>query len=139
MSCQSSSYPVIELRLPQYGYQSVDYYWYTVPDETDIDPDTGEPVREPVDLTGYTARMTVRSAYGAAEVFTLTTGGSGITLGTTDGKITIVFDEDNTALLVTTSTIKSYVADLLMINGSGNPHRLLDFIILPRPGATQLP
>lgn len=63
--------------------------WYATPvwldaRETEIDPDNSTPL----DLSGYTARMQVRSKTGKNLMYELTTENGGLTLGGANGTIT---------------------------------------------------
>ncbi|VTS03577.1 hypothetical protein [Gemmata obscuriglobus] len=78
------------------------FTWTTGPDRSN---------QTPVDLTGYTAEMAIRS--GQTVVISLTTGNSGIALGTTDGRITLNIDASDTATL----TAANAEYDLLLASG----------------------
>lgn len=74
----------------------------------------------PVNLTGYTARMQLRPSVSSETVLLdLTTENGGITLGGATGEITLHFTESNTSPLV-----KGGVYDLEMIIG-GKVKRLV--------------
>ncbi len=74
----------------------------------------------PVNLTGYTARMQLRPSVSSETVLLdLTTENGGITLGGATGEITLHFTESNTSPLV-----KGGVFDLEMIIG-GKVKRLV--------------
>jgi hypothetical protein len=76
----------------------------------------------PVDLTGYTARMQIRETVDDEDVvLELTTENGGITLGGTNGQITLLIDADDTAAL----TVDKAVYDLELIDGSGIVTRLV--------------
>lgn len=69
----------------------------------------------PINLTGYTARMQVRSDYDASTaVLTLTTENGGITLGGSAGTIVITASATDTAAL----SASTYVYDLELVLGS---------------------
>jgi tRNA threonylcarbamoyladenosine modification (KEOPS) complex Pcc1 subunit len=69
----------------------------------------------PVDLTGYTARMHVRTAVGTATTtIELTTANSRITLGGAAGTITLQLTATDTAALAA----KRYVYDLELVSGA---------------------
>jgi len=78
------------------------------------------------DLTGYTARMHVRTAIDAANtIITLTTSNSRITLGSnaaTKGQITLNISAADTANL----TPAIYVYDLELVSGGGVVDRLIE-------------
>lgn len=87
-----------------------------------------------VNLTGYTAAMTLRSAYNATgTVLYLATGGSGITLGGTAGTITITAAATATAALTAPST---GVYDLELTTGA-TVYRLLEGGFTITPEATK--
>lgn len=76
----------------------------------------------PVNLTGYTARMMMRTAVNAPLPFvTLTTENGGITLGGMAGTIALLI----TATTTTSITPTAGFYDLELIDGSGNVTRLL--------------
>lgn len=78
--------------------------------------------KQPVDLTGYTARMHVRSRVDAsATIVELTTVNSRIALTTATGKIALTISASDTAGLTT----GTHVYDLEMVYGS-NVYRLLE-------------
>lgn len=81
---------------------------------------TGDP-KNPVDLTGYTARMQIRKKYGSSILLELTTENSRISLGTTAGTIQIIISASDTAAIDWSSAIY----DLELISGSGIVKRLL--------------
>ena len=75
-----------------------------------------------VNLTGYTARMQVRSTLeSATTVVELTTANSRITLGGSAGTITLTISATDTAAL----TAGRGVYDLELVSGSGIVTRLL--------------
>lgn len=75
-----------------------------------------------VNLTGYTARMQVRSTLeSATTVVELTTANSRIALGGTAGTITLTISATDTAAL----TAGRGVYDLELVSGSGIVTRLL--------------
>lgn len=78
---------------------------------------------QPVDLTGYSARMQVRQRYvSTSTVLSLTsTPAAGITLGTTNGQITIQVSATSTAAVAA----GEYRYDLELVSGSGVVTRLL--------------
>jgi FlaG/FlaF family flagellin (archaellin) len=75
---------------------------------------------DPVDLTGYTARMPVRAKSDDTLMLDLTTENSQIVLGGTDGTIDLDLDEDVTAALA----LKSGRHNLELIPPSGETRRL---------------
>lgn len=91
----------------------------------------------PVDLTGYSAKMQVRQAYGAAStLLDLNTTSGGIALGGTAGTITITATATEMAGITVPNTPGVppqlfAVYDLVLTDPSGNPIRKLEgqFII----------
>lgn len=82
-----------------------------------------DPARNAINLTGYTARMHVRTAANAAStVLELTTGNGRITLGGTAGTVNLTVDANVTANL----TPSLYVYDLEVISGAGEVTRLVE-------------
>lgn len=72
-------------------------------------------VGDPINLTGYTARMQVRADYDSTTaVLTLTTENGGITLGGSAGTIVITA----TATATTALSASTYVYDLELVLGS---------------------
>jgi hypothetical protein len=79
--------------------------------------------RVPYNLTGYTARMQVRStAASSTIVLELTTANSRITLGGTAGTVNLLVAADVTAAL----TPGLYVYDLELVSGGGEVTRLIE-------------
>ena len=77
---------------------------------------------DPIDLTGYTARMQIRrSVNNPAVLADMTTENGGITLGTTDGKIALELTAEHTSEI----SAKAGVYDLELIDGDGFVTRLL--------------
>lgn len=88
----------------------------------------------PIDVTGYTARMQVRASVAAPEVLLeLTTEDDNIVMGTTDGKITLVLTDVETAALVWVSG----VYDLEVESTTGVVTRLLKGTITVDPEVTR--
>ncbi len=78
--------------------------------------------KQPVDLTGYTARMQVRARTDASTtIVELTTANSKITLTPSTGKIALTISASDTASLAA----GTYLYDLEMVNGSA-VYRLLE-------------
>jgi len=69
----------------------------------------------PIDLTGYTARMTVRDKIGGTELFSLTTENSRIVVDPVNFKITLAMTATETAAFVWTKG----VYDLEVVSASG--------------------
>ena len=80
----------------------------------------------PINLTGYTARMMVRTTIDAPTPFiTLTTENGGITLGGTAG--TVVLNMSATATAALTESIGLY--DIELVSGAGVVTRFLQGIV----------
>ncbi len=88
---------------------------------------------DPINLTNYTARMTVRDAYGGLVLITLTES-AGITLGGGTGLITIRIE----AAVTATFAAGNYVYDLLTISGAGTALKPIRGEFKVWPGATTL-
>lgn len=86
-----------------------------------------------VDLTGYTARLQLKSSRSldAAALITLTSG-SGITLGGAAGTIAIVITDEQTATLAAGTVYYS----VLLIPGSGAAFHLLEGKMTVKEGVT---
>lgn len=84
----------------------------------------------PVDLTGYTANMQFRSNPLSTTI--LYDASSDITLGTTNGTITLTIPASAT----TTFTWWSALYDLILTDSSGNVTRLLQGSVTVTPGVT---
>lgn len=83
--------------------------------------------QEPVDLTGYTARMMVRTSVGSDDPFiTLTTENGGITLGGVTGSIALYMSATDTEML--TEILGCYDLELVAPSG-GDTTRFLQGII----------
>jgi hypothetical protein len=82
-----------------------------------------DPARNPINLTGYTARMQVRTAANAAStLLELTTSNSRISLGGAAGTVAINVAANVTANL----TPGLYVYDLEVVSGGGEVTRLVE-------------
>jgi hypothetical protein len=79
---------------------------------------------DPINVTGYTAQMQLRTTEEAADppALTLTTENNRITLGGAAGTITLLVTAADTALLAA----GSYVYDLELISGAGFVTRLIE-------------
>lgn len=78
---------------------------------------------DPLDLTGFTARMQVRKTKNATTTLLEATTENGyITVGTTDGTIEIEIPAEITAAI----TAKRGVYDLELISGAGKVTRLIE-------------
>lgn len=82
-----------------------------------------DPAKNPRNLTGYTARMHVRTTADATTtLIELTTANSRISLGGTAGTITLTISATDTAAL----TPGKYVYDLELVSGGGVVDRLIE-------------
>jgi hypothetical protein len=95
---------------------------------------TGDPATA-VDITGYTARLQARVRHSDTDaVLSLTsTPAAGITLGTTNGTITLALTAAETAAL----TPGRYVYDLEMVAPAGTVRRLVEGTITVTPEVTR--
>lgn len=88
----------------------------------------------PVNLTGYTARMQGRQSHtSSSAVLDLTTANSKIVLGGTAGTITLSLSAAETAAV----TQSSLVYDLELVSGGGEVTRLLEGSIILTPEVTR--
>jgi len=94
--------------------------------------DDGSP-GDPFDLTGCVAAMQIRTAVGATPPLVSLTETSGITLGTTDGSISIIITEAQTNLITTTRA--KY--DLHLTFPDGTTRRLLEGKVTITPSITE--
>jgi hypothetical protein len=79
--------------------------------------------RNPVDITGWTARMQVRERYEAESVLlNITTENGGITLGGRAGTIDLYVSDEVTAGFI----VGPHVYDLELINTTGEVTRLIE-------------
>ncbi|HXH24529.1 MAG TPA: hypothetical protein VNI78_04720 [Vicinamibacterales bacterium] len=89
---------------------------------------------QPVDLTGYTARMQARERHGSPTVLLeLTTENGGIQLGGPSGTITLSMSAAQTAAL----TWRRGVYDLELVSPAGVVTRLIEGVITVVPEVTQ--
>jgi hypothetical protein len=88
----------------------------------------------PVDVTGCSARMQVRSVVGSADVLLeLTTANGRIELGDTDGAITLNLSAEETAALAW----RNGVYDLEVVHADSRVRRLLEGSIKVKPEVTR--
>jgi hypothetical protein len=87
----------------------------------------------PVDLTGYTSRMQVRSSFASDTTILNLTSGSGITLGGTAGTILINATAATTAGVAT----GQYVYDLELVSGGSAVTRLIKGTFIVDPEVTK--
>lgn len=87
-----------------------------------------------VNLSGYTARMQIRTSHTAtATLLSLTTENGGITLGGSNGTISL-----NIAAATTAGFIpKEYIYDLELISGNGTVTRIIEGKFLVTPEVTR--
>lgn len=120
--------PDIPLALRQYSTEVKRFVYKTIPEPVDYcDPDE---VAVPVDLTGWTARLSIRDRTTNTIVFTLTSP-TEIVLGA-DGSINITFDNSNTQLL----SGDNYDYDLLLIDPTNEPIRIFGGPVIVIHGIT---
>ena len=82
-----------------------------------------DPAKNPINLTGYTARMHVRTAANAAStILELTSSNTTITLGGAAGTVSMNVAANVTANL----TPGLYVYDLEVVSGGGEVTRLVE-------------
>ena len=87
----------------------------------------------PVNLTSYTARMQVRSAFDSTSPALSFTSGSGITLGGTAGTILVEASAATTAGVA----IGQYVYDLEMVSAGSAVTRLIQGTFMVDPEVTK--
>lgn len=85
----------------------------------------------PIDLTGYTARMQLKTSYSASPALSLTST-SGISLTTTTGEITITMTATQTASL----SAVTYLYDLELVSSAGVVTKLIKGQIQVLPEVT---
>lgn len=76
---------------------------------------------DPVNLTGFTARMQVRKTAASSYAYLVLTSASGLSIDTDDGIITIAVSPASTALI----PAGNYVYDLEVVDSSGYTEKLL--------------
>jgi len=92
-----------------------------------------DPTGVAIDLTGYTARMSLKAAVtDTATLDSLTTGNSRIVLGGAAGTIQIIFSDAVTSAYTFTTALY----DFELIDGSGNVSRLFKGKIIVIPEIT---
>lgn len=96
---------------------------FTYKDENDV----------AIDLTGYTARMQIRSSRTAVGFIEELTTGAGITLGGAAGTIALLISDTDTAAY----TFKTAVYDLELISAGGIVTRLLQGTVTLSTEATK--
>jgi hypothetical protein len=88
---------------------------------------------DPIDLTGYTARMQIRETYASPTPLVSLTTGSGITLEAADGVVNVEITADQTAALAA----RRGVYDLELEDASGFVTRLVEGKVTIRPEVTR--
>jgi len=88
---------------------------------------------DPINLTGYTARMQVRPSYDASTTVLSLTNGSGLTLGGAAGTVTLRVE----AATTTTVSAATYVYDLELQSGGGEVTRLVEGTLEVTPEVTR--
>jgi len=97
---------------------------------------TWETAGTPVNLTGYSARMQVRSNYDSGTAVVSLTNGTGITLGGTAGTILLEMNASTTAALDGTPNTQ-YIYDLELISGASYVTRLVEGSFFINPEVTR--
>lgn len=96
--------------------------------------------RQPVDLSGYTARLWIkRDRYDALPVFALTTENGGISLGT-QGEIDITIPAGETSPLLVPAIDPDgevWFHDMLLVSPDGTVERLYQGVVMVFPGVTR--
>jgi len=75
-----------------------------------------------IDNTSYSANMDIKSAAGGTLIKNLSSSGGEITLGGSNGRITLSLTDAETSAI----TAGRYVYDLELTNGSGSIERLIE-------------
>lgn len=104
----------------------------TLYDDGSYDLIAGEATGEPIDLTGYSARMQIRRNAHSADVLFELTDGDGLTLGDDLGTIRILIDADTSSEW----TWRSGEYDLELVQPSGDPIRLFQGDVKVSPEVT---
>lgn len=94
---------------------------------------TNAPTDDPVDLTGYSARMQIRRNVHSADALLSLTEGDGLTLGDDLGTIRILIDADTSSDWVW----RSGVYDLELVMPTGEVLRLLEGDVKVSPEVTR--
>lgn len=82
----------------------------------------------PINLTGFTAKMQIRWAYGDPAVqLELTSANGGIVLGGVNGTITLVITDIQTTALATGLIRTRGLYDLFLIDPSTSPHTVTKY------------
>ena len=87
----------------------------------------------PIDVTGWSAALTVRSSYGDGAALTIDSGAlGGITVGTTNGRFVVTMTGEQTSQLPGRG-----VYDLLVTPPGSQPIRLVEGSITTTPAVTR--
>lgn len=90
-------------------------------------------LNKPINLTGYSAKMQIRSAIGSVDVLLELTSANGrIQLGTVNGAILLLISAADAALL----TWSSGVYDLILVAPDGTETRLVEGSVTVSQGVT---
>jgi hypothetical protein len=87
----------------------------------------------PIDITGWTAEMMIRTDYSSTTPLVTLSSGSGISLGGTAGTIAIDIPAAETAPLAEGLAIY----DLLLTDATGKPMRLIQGTVTISPAVTR--
>jgi len=87
----------------------------------------------PINVTGYSARMQVRECVASTTAIISLTNGSGITVGTTDGKFTFSISATTTAAY----SAMNGVYDFEIVDGSGNVYLVMSGLFIITPEVTR--
>lgn len=89
--------------------------------------------KKPINLTGYTAKMQVRTTAGGTLLLDANTTNGYIVLGTLNG----VIDFNVPEAIITALTFTSAVYDLVLTPAAGGPIRFIEGKVTVSPGVTQ--
>jgi hypothetical protein len=92
-----------------------------------------QPNRDPEDVTDYSARMQIRETIGSASTIASFTDADALTVGDTDGVVTLDVDATETA----SWSFKKAVYDLELESPEGIVTRLVKGTIILDPGVTR--
>lgn len=100
--------------------------------DTDVTFTYNDTDGNPINLSGYSADMELKSAPGGSTALTLSTGNGKIALGGAAGTVTVSFSStDSTSL-----TLPTYVYDIELTDGSSLVTRLVQGTITVSPEVT---
>lgn len=86
---------------------------------------SGDASSQPMDLTGYSASMNIRTAPGVAPFYTLSTDNGQITLGGTNGTIDLYIPAADTVSQFQRGTSGVYELDVTASGGTGDTDPIL--------------